>query len=180
MKRTPDFLTAWQRQEQASIASERAALEAAAAAVELVPRTTRGVMVDGTGKTVGVFPLPAGTRLEPPLAPAVPVGTTKLHERQRADGLAVDASLADYAYKSRSPGRWNPFRARWPEVAEFDARVTRLENRQADVNAELAGLSEQLRQAEASDREAMAYWVAAGEGDRPLRPRQASKPGSRT
>jgi hypothetical protein len=100
----------------------------------------------------------------PPLDQPPPFdGVVRLHETPRPDGLAVDVSIGSYALK-----RLSPFRNRWPEVHKFDERVTRLEQKQADLNAELLGLQEQLVQAEAADHEALAQWVATQVGERPL------------
>jgi len=99
----------------------------------------------------------------PPLDHSPPDGVVPLHETPRPDGLAVDTSIGSYALK-----RLSPFRNRWAEVNSFDERVTRLEQKQADLNAELLTLQEQLVRAEAADREALTQWVATQEGERPL------------
>lgn len=119
---------------------------------------SRGELIQD-GKLVGTFDVPPGTRNEGPVRmPPLPTPWPL-----RPDGLAVDTSVAAYALK-----RLSPFRDRWPEVREFDEQVERLDRRQADVNVELAALQEQLPQAQAADREALARWVAASEGDRPV------------
>jgi hypothetical protein len=139
------------------VTAQRLLDDSVAAERERVAKEREGMRVRGPVR------LPEGTRLELPPRPELPPDVTPLDLTPRPDGLSVDVSIGSYALK-----RLSPFRRRWPEVHEFDARVARLEQKQADVNAELAGLQEQLVQAEAADRETLARWVATQEEERPL------------
>lgn len=127
---------------------------------------SRGLIVQKRRGIVGSFPLPPGTRDGTLPRPAVPPESMRADERP--DGLAIDVDAGAYARKRWSPSRWNPFRSRWPEVAELDERVYRLEQRQADTLAELVALREQHTEAVRADESALADWVADPEGDRPL------------
>jgi len=130
---------------------------------------TRGVVVQG-GKIVDRFSVPAGTREAPRLPQGpLPPDSVPFHLQPRADGLAVDSSPETYARKGWSPARWNPFRARFAEVAEFDERASRLEARQADTTGELVALREQLGAVQEEDRQTLASWVEDPAGSaRPL------------
>src|SRR5829696_10478650 len=77
------------------------------------------------------------------------------------------------AEQERSAPSWlarlSPRRNRWRDVAEFDERIAKLEQRQADIGREIGELEERLRQAPAAHEQRLAEWIAAGErGDRPL------------
>jgi hypothetical protein len=97
------------------------------------------------------------------VVPDVPApDVVPLHQTPRPDGLAVDTSIASYAFK-----RWSPFRKRWPDVLAFDERVRELEHQQAAVNQKLVEAHEELAAAEAADQELLATWVANPSGTRP-------------
>jgi hypothetical protein len=64
--------------------------------------------------------------------------------------------------------RASPFRKRWPEIAEFNARVADLEQRSAACSAELADLYDRRAAAPGMDADRLAKWQLDGQkGARP-------------
>ena len=128
----------------------------------------RGVVIQG-GKVVDRFPLPPGTKDTTLPPPRLPEGTIPHHLTPRPDGLAADGTPESYGRKGWSPSRWNPFRKRFAEVAEFDERASRLEGKQADTTGQLVALREQLGAVQEEDRQTLAVWVEDPAGSvRPL------------
>jgi chromosome segregation ATPase len=80
----------------------------------------------------------------------------------------VARAAAEMSDEERARRRVSPRRNRWREVAELDARVARLERRQADLSAELLAAHEQFERAKEADKAALAAWVENQSGDRPL------------
>lgn len=64
--------------------------------------------------------------------------------------------------------RLSPRRNRWPEVAEFDARVSAIEGKRARLAERTAELTQATQTAEAEDREALAIWMLDPSKPRPL------------
>ena len=87
---------------------------------------SRGILIR-KGIPVGSYRVPDGTKAVEKPAPKVPLEAYHQRPDERADGLARDVTAEGYARKRWSPRRWNPFRSRMAEVAEFDDQVERLE-----------------------------------------------------
>jgi hypothetical protein len=79
---------------------------------------------------------------------------------------SVPANLA--AIEHNALRRHSPTRNRWPEIVDFDLRVTELEQRRATVAAEIAAVQQRRQAAPVADAEALARWTLNGEqGPRP-------------
>jgi hypothetical protein len=64
--------------------------------------------------------------------------------------------------------RLSPFKNRWPEITEFDMRVAELEQRQAEIQSELADLHARANAAPDLDAAALADWELSNrKGPRP-------------
>jgi len=91
--------------------------------------------------------------------------TTEAAEgRRRVD---VHETMRELAANSGVLRRISP-RKSWPEVVEADEKVADLDRRRERIAADLQELRERQRTLEREDRERMAVWVDACDGDRPL------------
>jgi predicted flap endonuclease-1-like 5' DNA nuclease len=77
------------------------------------------------------------------------------------------AARIEFTEEQLAQRRISPRRNRWRDIAEFDSRIASLEQKQTRLTDEISGLQEQRAQAEETDREALARWVADEAGPRP-------------
>jgi hypothetical protein len=95
--------------------------------------------------------------------------TAPRRAKEQAQAESIERARLQLAGEEGSwLGRLSPRRNLWPELVELDATIFKFDTEQAAAVADVQALEQELREAEESDRAALARWhVGEGTGERP-------------